>query len=1114
MNRARRLYPGTKEMRANITFTEIAEQLYNIFSDDRRADSYKSDRGEMYDMFSGWAGPMSPANRPAFVNTFGQDVTDRAEAEARARVDEYRAAVAASAYHCHVLDADAFAVAYGTPEKSQVPEVGAFVWCLTNWMKCENGPADPLRDFAEGGELGEFRRVLVEIVAAVDLPAAEFLTAEAAHRVAADHQETGGSRYEEADPLRLDGQPMAWTTGVLVRCGARWYVVDSEGYDWARYILMPDNMADMYTPELADIRAAYEAREAEKAAEAQRQADARRADYLARCARWSSIMEDVRPLIEAERAAYGSREKSQIRKASAKLAAARRRNLVAMASALYPGVKFSAKKWDGWGGSYELTWTDGPTEEHLQEAGDFDLFESSRDVFNGYDDSSDVIRAEFVDFADKYFDLGGQINFRREVSDEIRHSIADRIREAVPGLSASEMKPITDDGQQSAICGMFRDVEGVELSFLCNHLEKGLFFAVSYLARCMDATPAHQDEPTDPNGGGSPAPSYGDCEKSQLQDAPTVEGVEVVGYSEKALAVFGDTRALADELKAIGAKFNRALLYNGERRAGWIISRRKADELAAVLAVPQGQEEEPQAEGWEQYNGVSWNPADLTGCKQAARILIRDGAPFADLSALNFGNLDLFAVWEEEHPDAVAELDRWADIPEEEEHPEDEPTDPDTPDGGGEPSRPRYRHRYLPDTEPAAPALPEPPAAVVYDPAQPIDRAEFVAVDADGAPYGMPEKSQILEAVEVTENPDVKEYRLMYLFGAWVCHSRVYAETDGEAIEDATDDYLTSTLPRWPYRVALWDGSRLVHEFKGDGPDDIGRRDMEQENSMFFPVYKVLDASLEASDPSRYYSAVSLLKAADRVTNNEHTASPHHLQILCDGLKIWDSEENTKLHLVDIVRQRLAMPYGDAEKSQIQETMRAEAQREEICDWYCYEYPTDEEGAKIRAGVTFADIMAHPEKIYNYIPSDSILRERVFRETANRYGVEYSKIYSRWLDGGKDSPTLPYGDAEKSPVPDHLADIYQRAKAKSAEAVALFHCGDWFTAYAADADRVADAVGIIITTTRDGFRKASFPFAALDTYLPRMVRQGMKVCICDAPRQAEPSRLEKVAQEV
>lgn len=165
--------------------------------------------------------------------------------------------------------------------------------------------------------------------------------------------------------------------------------------------------------------------------------------------------------------------------------------------------------------------------------------------------------------------------------------------------------------------------------------------------------------------------------------------------------------------------------------------------------------------------------------------------------------------------------------------------------------------------------------------------------------------------------------------------------------------------------------------------------------------------------------------------------------------------------------------------------------------------------------------MAHPERIYNYIPGDSLIRERVFRETANRYGVDYSDVYERWLDGTpSDSPKgescdadgAAYGEPEKSPVPLPLADIYQRAKEKSAEAVALFHCGDWYTAYGEDADRVADAVGIIITT-RDGFRQASFPFTALDTYLPRMVRQGIKVCICEVPRQAEPSRLDKVAQE-
>lgn len=714
-----------KKMRYNnVTPEMIANELYNIFSDDRRAVSYMADSfGPQYIGLCGWAGPMSPANRAAFVEAFGLQVVESAEAEARDRVDEYRAAVAASAYHRHELAADAFAAAYGDAEKSQVPEVGAFVWGRWSCLKGETGPLGELEDLERMDSAGrENPRRLCEVVAVVDATPAEFMDRNFANDVARQFQQLGGSRWEESDPLRLDGEPMTWELVFCVRCAGRWYLIDGQGYEYTRYFLMPDEYRRMYAAELATITAARERREADERAEEERQAAARRADYMARCARWSPLMEDVRPLVEAERAAYGSREKSQIRKASAKLSAARRRNLVAMASALYPGVKFSAKKWDGWGGSYELTWTDGPTVEHMEEAGDFDLFESSRDTFSGWDDSSDVVRAEFVDFADQYFALGGQIRFSREVSDEFRQSIADRIRAAVPGLPEGDQEPIKDNGQQSAICGTFRDVDGVGLSHLCDHLERGgLRDAAAYIARCMDGTPAHQDEPTDPtDGGGSPATSYGDGEKSQIQESSTVEGVEVVGYSEKALAVFGDTRALADDLKAIGAKFNRALTYNGERRAGWIISRRKADELAAVLAVLQGQETDPStpADGWEQCNGVSWNPADLTGCKQAACILMRDGATFADLSALDFGGLDLFAVWEEEHPDAVEELDRWAEVPEEEENPDDDPT------------------------EPAAPALPEPPAAVVYDPAQPIESAPFHAVDAEGAPYGDPEKSQ------------------------------------------------------------------------------------------------------------------------------------------------------------------------------------------------------------------------------------------------------------------------------------------------------------------------------------------------------------------------------------
>ena len=905
-------------MRTNIAYSEIVNEVYNIFSDDRQAAAYMADSfGPQYIGLCGWAGAMSPANRAAFVQTFGQDVTDRAEAEARARVDEYRAAVAASAYHRHELEADAFA-AYGGSEKSQLPDVGAFVWCLTNWMKCENGPADPLQDFAEGGELGKFRRRLVEIVAAVDLPAAEFLTAEAAHRVAADHQETGGSRYEEADPLRLDGLPMSWTTGVLVRCGARWYVVYSEGYNWARYVLMPDNMGEMYAAELADFRAAYEAREAEKAAEAQRQAEARRADYLARCARWAPLMEDVRPLMEAERAAYGIREKSQIRKAAAKLSAARRRNLVAMASALYPGVKFSAKKWDGWGGSYELTWTDGPTEEHLKEAADFQLFESGRDTFDGMTDCAGVAYSEFTDFAGKYFGLFGEIRMNRHNSEEFRQSIRERIRAAVPGLPEGDQERITAGDQQGSICGMFPDVCA---SYIVQNLERyGLRDAVAYIARCIDATPTQEDEPTDPtDGGGSPTPSYGDAEKSQNPDAPTVEGVEVVGYSEKALAVFGDTRALADELKAIGAKFNRALSYNGERRAGWIISRKKADELAALLAVPQ--ETEQEADGAaapalpEPPAAVVYDPAQPIESAELVAV-DADGAPYGDCEKSQNQDADEWGRTVETQAINAALVVVPAHVMRDFGFIAD----------GGEivtnPGRAALLHPSrgfvcMPDDG----GTPYTPAGGTEALAAILRAGGFLNFDgfrfvwpiehsADSirrilAAYGSSEKSQISEDVAVSI-PDVKEYKLMYLFGAWVGHSRVYAETDAEAIHDATDDYITSTLPRWAYRVALWEGSRLVHVFKEDGPDDIGRRDLEQEESENAPAYIVRDTT---EGPFRFDDCAtgSILAAVDRVAKNEHTANPHPLQLFADGVKVWDREEHPTEYLSHIVRQRLAL---------------------------------------------------------------------------------------------------------------------------------------------------------------------------------------------------------------
>jgi hypothetical protein len=59
----------------------------------------------------------------------------------------------------------------------------------------------------------------------------------------------------------------------------------------------------------------------------------------------------------------------------------------------------------------------------------------------------------------------------------------------------------------------------------------------------------------------------------------------VVDYSEKAIAVFGDTRPLKDQLKALGGRFNPKLTHEGGKRAGWIFSKSKEQELMNLLTI-------------------------------------------------------------------------------------------------------------------------------------------------------------------------------------------------------------------------------------------------------------------------------------------------------------------------------------------------------------------------------------------------------------------------------------------------------------------------------------------------------------------------------------------------
>ena len=65
----------------------------------------------------------------------------------------------------------------------------------------------------------------------------------------------------------------------------------------------------------------------------------------------------------------------------------------------------------------------------------------------------------------------------------------------------------------------------------------------------------------------------------------TQSGCKLVEYSEKALAVFGDTKPIKEELKAMGGKFNSRLTFNGNRLAGWVFSKSQEKQLAYYFGL-------------------------------------------------------------------------------------------------------------------------------------------------------------------------------------------------------------------------------------------------------------------------------------------------------------------------------------------------------------------------------------------------------------------------------------------------------------------------------------------------------------------------------------------------
>ena len=175
--------------------------------------------------------------------------------------------------------------------------------------------------------------------------------------------------------------------------------------------------------------------------------------------------------------------------------------------------------------------------------------------------------------------------------------------------------------------------------------------------------------------------------------------------------------------------------------------------------------------------------------------------------------------------------------------------------------------------------------------------------------------------------------------------------------------------------------------------------------------------------------------------------------------------------------------------------------------WHVYQH---ENGAKVAESEFY---FALPYKALRYA---FMLRKRTG-------GIIPKAIYSKLMADVQASkpqaePSAPQQEsapqAEQASEPSALAKAYAEMKAKHPDSVLLFRMGDFYEAYGDDAKTASDVLGITLTrrNAKDCTEQmAGFPHHALDTYLPKLVRAGKRVAICDEPLKLTESAPKKKA---
>ena len=129
----------------------------------------------------------------------------------------------------------------------------------------------------------------------------------------------------------------------------------------------------------------------------------------------------------------------------------------------------------------------------------------------------------------------------------------------------------------------------------------------------------------------------------------------------------------------------------------------------------------------------------------------------------------------------------------------------------------------------------------------------------------------------------------------------------------------------------------------------------------------------------------------------------------------------------------------------------------------------------------------------------------------------YNKMMAEVKASQPQSESAPAAEPQQEPSEAPTAEVvgeasplarqYSEMKEKHPDAILLFRVGDFYESFGPDAQAVSEILGIVLTRTaaKDITREqAAFPAHALDSYLPRLVRAGKRVAICDGLPEPAP----------